>query len=565
MKKILLLILAVVSLGQQLSAQSVEYFITFERVDPLKKVFKESNFFPSFTEPADVARGEYATFQFAVRSALPLKDLQFTVTPFSNGKGNELVASRVGFVDYVRASCLMSKPAHDAVVPLSNYYPDPIREVQNWAVGRDQAQPMWITVPVPEKAKAGTYKATVTLSGVAGDTPFSMSKEVAIKVYPVTLEKPTLLVSNWFSIADTVMTIFNGGHSVERYSEEYWELVTELARKLGECHTNTIVTPILELIEFEYNEQSGKYTFDYTHIDKFIDIFQKEGVLDLVEGGHLAARKGGWKSQFELRLPEYNDKGGKHIIQCSFGTEKAMEFYRQFIPSLKSHLKDKGLAKSYVQHIADEPIQANQKSYVEIAQFVKELWPEVKIIEACHTHNLENMVDIWVPQLNFYHKNYKFYTARQNAGDEVWFYTCLSPQGEYLNRFVEQHLLKTRLIHWLNYRFGATGYLHWGFNKWAKGRNPYGEASTMQSSGNTIPAGDCYIVYPNNGKLYSSIRFEAMRDGIADHTLLKMLEKKNPALAKKLCNHVVLNWTVYNMNNDHFRWSRREALEALSK
>lgn len=564
MKKILLLLLAVVSVGQPLYAQSVEYFITFERVDPLKKVFKESNFFPPFNEAADVARGEHATFQFAVRSALPLKDLQFTVTPFSNGKNGELVASRVGFVDYVRASCLMSKPAHDALVPLSNYYPDPIREVEKWSVGRDQAQPMWITVPIPEKAKAGTYKATVTLSGVAGDAPFSLKKEVAVKVYPVTLEKPSLMVSNWFAINDSTMAILNGG-SVERYSEQYWSLVEELAHKLGECRTNTIVTPILDLLEFEYNEKTGKYSFDYKHIDRFLDIFKKEGILDLVEGGHIAARKGGWKSPFVFRVPRYNKKGLVELSLHPFSSEEAKEFYRQFIPSLRAHIKKRGLLKQYVQHIADEPIQANHKSYVEIAQFIKELWPEVKIIEACHTHNLENMVDIWVPQLNFYHTNYKFYTARQKAGDEVWFYTCLSPQGEYLNRFVEQHLLKTRLIHWQNFRYGATGYLHWGFNKWAKGRNPYGEASTMQSSGNTIPAGDCYIVYPNKGKLYSSIRLEAARDGVADHTLLKMLEKRDPALAKRLCNHVVLNWTIYNMNTDHFRWSRRKALEALSK
>ena len=563
MKKIFLLFLAAMSFVQQLSAQSVEYFITFERVDPLKKVFKESNFFPSFTEPAAVARGEYATFQFAVRSALPLNDLQFTVTPFCNDKGDELIASRVGFVDYVKASNLMAKPAHDAVVPLSNYYPDPIREVQNWSVGRDQAQPMWITLPIPEKTKAGTYKATVTLSGVAGDAPFSMKKSVAVKVYPVTLEKHPLMVSNWFSISNATMTTFNGGRSVKRYSQEYWAMVEELAQKLGECHTNTIKVPILDLIEF--SEKSDKYTFDYTHFDTFIDIFKKAGILELVEGDHFAVRKGGWKSQFELCVPEYNDKGVKKIVKYPLGSEKAKDFYRQFIPSLKAHLKKKGLIKHYVQHIADEPIQANHKSYIEIAKFVKELWPDIKIIEACHTHNLENMVDIWVPQLNFYHKNYKFYSTQQKAGNEAWFYTCLSPDGDYLNRFVEQHLLKTRLIHWLNYRYGATGYLHWGFNLWSKGLNPYKEVSAMQLGGTTIPGGDCYIVYPNNGKLYSSIRLEAMRDGIADYTLLKMLEKKNPALAKKICNHVILHWTVYNMNNDHFRWSRKQVLEALSK
>lgn len=49
-----------------------------------------------------------------------------------------------------------------------------------------------------------------------------------------------------------------------------------------------------------------------------------------------------------------------------------------------------------------------------------------------------------------------------------------------------------------------------------------------EEGGNTLPGGDSWIVYPNNGKLYGSIRLEAMRDGIADYTLLKMLERRIP-------------------------------------
>ncbi|MDR3232658.1 MAG: DUF4091 domain-containing protein [Planctomycetaceae bacterium] len=39
----------------------------------------------------------------------------------------------------------------------------------------------------------------------------------------------------------------------------------------------------------------------------------------------------------------------------------------------------------------------------------------------------------------------------------------------------------------------------------------------------------CFIVYPAENKVYSSIRFAAMRDGIADYELLKLLAAKNPA------------------------------------
>ena len=126
--------------------------------------------------------------------------------------------------------------------------------------------------------------------------------------------------------------------------------------------------------------------------------------------------------------------------------------------------------------------------------------------------------------------------------------------------------IKTRLIHWLNFRYGATGYLHWGFNFWKENSDPYGETTTMNlESGNTLPGGDSWIVYPKNGKLYSSIRLEALRDGIADYTLLQMLAQKEPDLAKELCRQVVFHWTLYDTDGDHFRAIRHQILEKLSE
>ena len=99
------------------------------------------------------------------------------------------------------------------------------------------------------------------------------------------------------------------------------------------------------------------------------------------------------------------------------------------------------------------------------------------------------------------------------------------PQDEYANRFIEQPLIKTRLLHWINFRFGATGYLHWGWDFWSD--NCLEEtAGIIPEAGNIMPGGDAFITYPGNGKILSSIRLEAMRDGIVDYELLKMLEQR---------------------------------------
>ena len=95
----------------------------------------------------------------------------------------------------------------------------------------------------------------------------------------------------------------------------------------------------------------------------------------MIEGGHIAGRSGNWDSQFEPYVPEYED-GKKKMIQYPISSKNAQNFYKQFIPSLMSHLKELKVGEIYAQHIADEPISSNIKSYVEIARFIKQLAPE---------------------------------------------------------------------------------------------------------------------------------------------------------------------------------------------
>lgn len=540
----------------------VEDEVSFAQVDPFLKVFRESNFFPEFNQPADVAAGEHATFQFAVRSSKAIKQLTAEVISLSDGKGNQLTDCQIGFVEYVRVGRETPDKAKDAITSLSHYYPDPIITKSSYDVVRDVTQPIWVTVAIPHDTKPGEYKGTFNIKGQIADTPFSLEKEIGINVYPVQLETPSLWVTNWHTTAPDMMRKFNSGEDVELYSDLYWDMIEELAKKMKDCYQNVVLISPLEHISFI--EKEGLYSFDYTHFDKMVDIFNQAGVLKMIEGGHIATRMGLWDSPFGALVPEMED-GKKVLNKYLINSEKAQNFYKQFIPALMQHLKEKKLGDAYAQHIADEPTSSNVKSYIEIARFVKQQCPDIKIIEACHTHDLEDILDIWVPQLNFYKEGYDFYCDRQKEGDEVWFYTCLAPQGNFANRFVELPAIKTRLIQWLNFRYGATGYLHWGLNCWYSD-DPFIETTQMnRESGNTLPGGDGWIVYPEKGKLYGSIRLEAMRDGIADYTLLKMLERKKPELAKELCRLNVYDWSLYDTESDHFRSIRRQILKELSK
>ena len=528
---------------------SVENSIVCVQLDPLEKVFTEETYFVENAETAAVAKGETVTFQFVIKCAYPIQELKIEAGNLDNGN-RQITASLKAFVGYIRAGVhagVFGAKSKDAVFPVSDYYPDCLQEVESIDVQPLQNQPMWIEYNIPYDATDGNYTAHITFTGKINGKTFEITKEVSAKVYPVTMPEQTLWVTNWFTM--TEISQMNGNQPVEQFSDRYWELLTAMAHVMREHRQNMYLTSInfswAEL--FDIKCTGTQFTFDFTNFDKMVEILIREGGLKRIEGGHI----GGFNCN-GIYVPTIGVR--------PFDNDTAQIFLSQFLPALYGHLETKGWKDMYVQHIADEPWVQNIPTYIRIAGFVKKYMPGIPIVDAVDahvTHEIINSVNIWVPILDQYHKNYAFFRERQVV-DEVWFYTCCNPQNNYANRFLEQPLVQTRFLHWINYRYGATGYLHWGFNWWESETN---DAHIKH----TWPAGDAWIIYPAEGKVYSSIRLAAMRDGIADYELLKLLEKKDPDKAKEVVGDVIKDFNSYNSNVRAFRLTRLKLLQWLSE
>lgn len=534
--------------------------ILIQYVDPLQKVLKEAAYFPETEAVATVARGEYASFQFVLRADKPLSGTQVKVR--FGAQGQRLQAgTRTGFVGYVRVGRATPSPSRDRLMPPSGYYPDPILDATNKDIPAHTTQPVWISVAIPQDMPPGDYPAEILVEAVYGKKKVLLKSSFTVKVYPVTITRTRLWFTNWFTMGDQSLKHLNGGQAVAPYSDRYWELMRTTAKMMAEYRQNVVLLSPLRLAE--YTIESGTYRFDFTRFDKSVQIFKEEGVLGLIEGGHIGGRESHWTSPFVVDFPVLKN-GAIVFDRKPIADPGARNFYTQFIPALVAHLKEKGWYDNYLQHIADEPITENIQSYIDIAAFVKSLAPDIRIIEACHSKDLGNTVDVWVPQLDFFHKDYDFYQERVKQGDEVWFYTCLAPQGEYANRFVELPALKTRVLFWLNYRYNSPGYLHWGLNFWND--NPFDETTgIITESGNVLPGGDAWVVYPAKDRFLSSIRLEATRDGIFDNELLHMLHEKNPAQAQEIARQTVYLFDRYDLNIEAFRSRRERILELLSR
>jgi hypothetical protein len=537
-------------------------YINLKYVDPLEKVFKETAFFPDKPAVAEVARGEYATFQFAFRSNVPIKDLSAAIQ--ANTSKDAFIGrnASVGYVGYVWVGRPLPHPPADKLSSVSGFYPDPILDTVPAVLPPDCTQPIWITVKIPKGIKAGQYTARLLVKGKALGKSFSRLADFHIHVYPVTIDSTSLWITQWYDTSPLALGLMNKGKTVPSYSPRYWELLSVIAHTMADYHQNVVLISPLQLTQYQL--KNGKYDFDFSRFDKTVEVFKKAGALKRIEGGHIGGRMGGWDSQIGVSVPLINSD--TTVFEKRLITDQlARDFYEQFIPALVNHLKAKGWYTIYMQHIADEPTDVNYGSYMQVASFIKKLAPAIPFIDACHTHKIK--ADVWVPQLDFLHKDYKFYQQQQQEGSKVWFYTCMWPEGEYASRFIEVPLLKTRIMHWINFRYGIPGYLYWSFNPGRHGPHPFAETTDQndQEGGGILPAGDSYIVYPGYGKLYSSIRLEAMRDGIYDYELLKMLAQKQPEEARDICRRVVIDFNVYDTEIKSFRGKRKQILELLSK
>ena len=247
-------------------------------------------------------------------------------------------------------------------------------------------------------------------------------------------------------------------------------------------------------------------------------------------------------------------------------------YAQQYFMALDEFLKSKTLpdGRSYsdifLQAIVDEPNDECAPTYEVGSGYIKEAAPDIKIMEPLGTALIgSEYIDFPCPciDIKIFDNDgiYPWDDTRQTR----WIYSAMGPQGDGINRFIRIPLIKTRMMHWLNFRYSAVGYLHWGANHWlaALDGDPWRDTQRLDSSGKHYISGDTWIIWPGYRTVYPSIRASAMRDGIRDYELLLMLEKKDPAKAMELCRKVAINYETHNTDLDNFRSVRKDVLELL--
>ena len=555
-------LLLVFALGTGATSPSLaaEATVAAAFVDSLVKVFPDSPLPPPGEPPLiAMARNGHASLQLALRSESPARVAVRVSPPTRERATLEAEIYRVG---YVRVkSHPTDTPPDEVVRPEVGLYPDPLFPMDGeLALEPAHTGAIWISVYAPAGTAPGIYVGEIEVE-TAGR---SSRLPVRVEVFAATVPKEqTLRVTNWLWLEREL--IEKHYPKVKEDPDRYWTVMANLAKTMAAYRQNVALVPVRTLATAHLDGDRIRY--DFSLVDRWIEIFDRAGLARVIEGGHLSGRLGGGYDAPYVLATDFIANGRVVRAELPADDPRAEANLREFLRQLYTHLKQRGWLSRYVQHIHDEPHGPEMPVYRRFGRIVREEMPGVPTIDAISLK--ENLADqegttIWVPLLGTFDDKLDALAAHRTHGGQTWYYICLHPRGRYLNRFVDFPLLKVRLLPWLNFRYGLTGFLHWGGTYWTD--HPFDDLQPAWGDNFVLPAGDDAIVYPDPARdgVFVSTRLEIMREGIEDYEMLAVAAKTAPGQAAALARSAVPGFTDYVRGVGRFRQLERELLQLAS-
>lgn len=413
----------------------------------------------------------------------------------------------------------------------SGLYPDLITDLGyqgKIAVPGNNLRTLWLDIELPEGIEPDDYNMKFSLIGSQSQAELAFC-ELNISVVDFSLPDCEIPHTEWF-YTDCIADYYD----IEVFSEKHWEYIENFARTACENGINTLLTPVItpaldtyiggertttQLVGIKLN--GGKYSFDFSKLDRWIDMCQRVGIKYL----EIPPFYTQWGAKAAPKIIAEVDGTETKIFGWdtdSLGTEYS-EFLDAFIPSLVDHLKLRGVDHLTFYHISDEPTLEQFEHYNATAEHIKKHLSSYTIIDAVsHIEVFERgILDTPVVVAS----------AMQSFIDagakKAWMYYCCGPEKVFTNRFISMPSARTRILGVQMYKLDIKGFLHWGFNFYNcqysyNTVNPY-----LDTTGDYFASsGDAFLVYPGrHGVPEASIRLIQMRDAFQDLRALKLAEE----------------------------------------
>jgi len=470
-------------------------------------------------------RGERLNAQVLVWSPDAQEQIRFQVSDLKNDRGRVIDKARITLqlVRYVlsdfpyRAKGFSCDATHDAAYLMA----DRLERFERFDLPGRTVRPVWLWIDIPATTEAGDYRGVILVDSLKGRA----SLQLKVQVQPLILPSPR----DWRFRLDLWQNpwVVASYFQVVPWSEEHKVLLRKHLKLYADAGGKYITT---YAVHSPWSDNSyalegamigwirtaaGSWKFDYSIFDQYVGLARETGV----DGAITIYTPIPWGHRFRY----LDEESGNYLTEeWSPKSEQFRNVWNAFLDNLKGHLLSKGWFEKTYLGINENPVEDTLAA----AHVIKQHSKDWKITYAGD----------WHPELSSLLDDYSVIITREPDAGELQeragrgftttYYVCCNPPQP--NNFVFSAPVEGRYIGWYAAAKGYNGFLRWAYDAWP--------ADPTRDARHTLwPAGDCFLVYPGGT---SSIRFEKLREGIADyekiHLLRALAAHSSQARAKRL-------------------------------
>ena len=488
-------------------------------------------------------KGERVNLQLVVTNKGVAADsctVKYVFSELKNGK-SVIPATNVvgGFVQPVITDRFTGCGKHEVDAYGENLVADRITGTNPTVVDGGSVRGLWLTVQVPQDAKAGTYKGYVELDMNGKATKYSYTVKVLDRALPAPAEWAFHLDlwQNPYAIARV--------HNVELWSKEHFDVLRPYMLKLASAGQKAITATLIDrpwdgqtfdpfgsMVTW-IKKADGTWLYDFTIFDCWVEFMMSCGINKEITCFSMIP----WKLSF--RYYDQATHSHKHI-NCAPGDEAYAQFWGGMLSAFAAHLKEKGWFDKTFISMDERSLQQMQAAI----KVIKDHAPGLKISMAGNYH-AEIEADIFDYCLDIF--AYGAYTPeliakRRAQGKVSTYYTCCS--AEYPNLFTFSAPADAEFIALEALAKDLDGYLRWAYNSWTI-------VPEEDSRFTAWPAGDTYVIYPFS---ISSVRWERLVQGIQQFEKYKILlaeaEAKGNTSRVKALKKLLKNVDIKKISTD---------------
>jgi hypothetical protein len=467
-----------------------------------------------------MARNEWEPVQVALWSDRPLRRVRVEVTPLTDERGQTLPPPqiwRVGYVPvdhpsgYFRSDLpfwFRHRPKGDGSSDgWAGEWADPLMPFAPFDLPPNRTEALWFVLYAPPDAEPGLYKGQIRIAAeTANAKPQQATLSLSVQVVPLTLPQETELTA----ILDLRGLIVAQLRQDPQRLQKWYRFLAQFR-----------ISPGFVFPQPTFRYENGKVVMDAKGFDEMASFLLDElKVRTLYTPDFLYA--------FGWAYPP------KRFFGLEPFTDDYNRAYQALLRAFFEHVQKRGWGDRFVYYLSDEPHfwhERIRQQMKRLCQLAHQAVAGIRIYASTW-----HFVPDWLGDLDIWGVGPHGSTSVADmerlkaSGAQLWFTT----DGHFC--IDTPYLAMERLLPYLCFRYGVSGYEFWGVSWWTYDPWEFGWHAFISQSDEgeryywiRYPNGDGYFVYPGErfgrDEPLPSIRLMQVREGIEDYLILRAVER----------------------------------------